>query len=315
MTVRQAIQSMLRYLRPEQQVIPFTGTLYPDPMPDALEACNAALQQMTAFAPFFAVKQQRSAYFRAPSTLAVSGLTHGGRTATGDFPAWAAGCWVDLPGDAAMNRILSLGGTSPGITATLQYPHLSTSSSGTAMIHVDTVELDADIITVQEPVRFRDSTRTLRAANSRTDLYTGGDFREPAYFIESAQNNGQVRLRMMLSTHVQADTVLEFQARTALGALTIDDVIGEGEDAPDPGKPLPVPAAFVESIFLPIATDIFFGKPSITNYDTPGLHNQDARQLVSSQAKAALAMLEQMRPQGNKPVSLVPGWSFRGRVV
>lgn len=312
MTVRQVILSMLRYLRPEQQTIPFTGTLYPDPLPDALEACNAALQQITAFAPFFAVKQQRSAYFRAPSTLAVTGLTNGGKTATGPFPAWSAGCWVQLPGDSAMNRILSLSGSGGSVIATLQYPHLSASSSGTATINVDTVELDADIITVQEPVRYRDSTRTIHAASSRTDLYTGGDFRETRYFIESAQNNGQVKLRMMLSGYAQADTVLEFQARTALGALTEADV--KNEDGSDPGKPVPVPAAFVESIFLPIATDLFFGKPSITNYDTPGIHNQDARQLISSQAKTALAMLEQMRPQGNKPVNLVPGWGVAGRV-
>ncbi len=302
---------MLRYLRPEQQSLPFTGTLYPDPLPDALEACNAALQQMTAFAPFFAVKQQRSAYFRAPFTCAASGLTNGGKTATGDFPTYAAGCWVQLPGDPTMNRILSLSGTSPSITATLQFPHLSTEATGTATINVDTVELDADIITVQEPVRYRGSTRVIRAASSRTDLYTGGDFRETRYFIESAQNNGQVKLRMMLSGYAQADTVLEFQARTALGALTVADVIGE--DDSDPGKPVPVPAAFVESIFLPIATDLFFSKPSITNYDTPGVHNMDARQLISGQAKTALAMLEQMRPQGNKPVNLVPGWGVAGR--
>jgi hypothetical protein len=310
MTVRQVILSMLRYLRPEQQTIPFTGTLYPDPLPDALEACNAALQQITAFAPFFAVKQQRSAYFRAPSTLTVTGLTQGGMTATGDFLPWSAGCWVQLPGDPEMNRILSLSGTGSGTTATLQFPHLSPEAGGTATINVDTVELDTDIITVQEPVRYRGSTRIIRAASSRTDLYTGGDFRETRYFIESAQNNGQVKLRMMLSGYAQADTVLEFQARTALGALTTADV----GTSSDPGTPVPVPAAFVESIFLPIATDLFFGKPSITNYDTPGLHNQDARQAISTQAKTALAMLEQMRPQGNKPVNLVPAWGVAGRV-
>jgi hypothetical protein len=313
MTLRQAINAMLRYLRPEQQTIPFTGTLYPDPLPDALDACNAALQQITALAPLFAVKQQRSAYFRAPSTLAVSGLTHGGMTATGDFPAWSAGCWVQLPGDDAMNRILSLSGTSPGITVTLQFPHLSTATSGTATINVDTVELAPDIITVLDPVRYRGSMRKLVAANSRADL-SAHACNEPRYFIESAQNNGHVRLRMMLSGYVLADTVFEFQARTALRTLTIADV--KNEDGSDPGTPVPVPAAFVESIFLPVATDLFFSKPSFTNYDTPGPHNEDAQNLVRAQAKTALILLEQMRPQGSKPVSIVPGWclSAKGRM-
>ncbi|WP_395752549.1 hypothetical protein [Prosthecobacter sp.] len=309
MTLRQAINAMLRYLRPEQQTIPFTGTLYPDPLPDALDACNAALQQLAALSPLFAVKQQRSAYFRAPSTLAVSGLTHGGTTATGSFPAWSAGCWVQLPGDSAMNRILSLSGT----TATLQFPHLSTDTSGTATINVDTVELDADIITVLDPVRYRGSLRKLLAANSREDL-SAHACNEPRYFIESAQNNGQVRLRMMLSGYVLADTVFEFQARTALRTLTTADV--KNEDGSDPGTPVPVPAAFVESIFLPVATDLFFSKPSFTNYDTPGPHNEDAQNLVREQAKTALTLLEQMRPQGSKPVSLVPEWclSAKGRM-
>jgi len=310
MTVRQAINSMLRYLRPEQQTIPFTGSIYPDPLPDAVEACNAALQQISALAPLFAAKQQRSAYFRAPSTLSVSGLSHGGMsaTATGTFSPWAAGCWVQLPGDPAMNRILSL--NADRTVATLQFPHLSSEAGGTATINVDTVELPEDIITVLGPVRYRDSARSLLAANSREDL-SANNYGETRYFIESAQNNGQVKLRLMLSGYVLADTVLEFQARTAIGTLTTADVTTE--DGGDPGTPLPVPAAFVESIFLPIATDLFFSKPSVTNYDTPGLHNEDARQAVSAQAKTALAMLEQMRPQGTKPTRLVPAWCISGR--
>lgn len=305
MTVRDTIATMLSYLRVEQRAIPYAGgSDYEDPLPDALAACNAALQQMAALGPLFAAKQQRSAYFRAPTPVAVSGLTHGGMTATGSFPSWAAGCWVDLPGDPAMNRILSITGS----TATLQFPYLSNSSGGTATINVDTVELDGDIITVLEPVRFRGSKRTLVAAGGREELSlsSGGDVR---YFIESAISKGAVKLRMMISGYVSTDTVLEFQARTALGELTRADVYNDDEGHTDPGVSLPVPANFVESIFLPLALDAFFAKPTITNYDIPSLRNQDAPSLIHQQAQTALVLLERMRPQGRKPVGIWPAWS------
>lgn len=303
MTVRETIASMLSYLRTEQRGIPYGGSAdFTDPIPDALSACNSALQQIAGLGPLYASKQQRSAYFRAPSTLAVSGLTRGGMTATGAFPAWSAGCWVQLPGDESMNRILSITGT----TATLQFPHLSDSTSGTATINVDTVELDADVITVLEPVRFRGSRRTVQAASNRDDLAHGCS--EVQYFIESAISNNAVKLRMMLSGYVSTDTVLEFQARTALPRLTTADVYTDATPAVDPGTALPVPANFIESIFLPLALSDFFSSPTVVNYDVSALRNQDAPALIREQAKTALEMLERMRPQGKKPSRLRSGF-------
>lgn len=305
MTVREAINAMFRYLRSEQRTIPFAGDTYDDPMPDAIDAMNATLQQMAAFAPLFATKQQRSAYFRAPSTLAVTGLTNGGMTATAaSWPTWSPGCMILLPGDEDMNRILSVSGT----TATLQFPHLSDTAAGTATINVDCAELASDIITVLEPVRYRGSCTNIPPAGGRDELATG-DSDNVRYFIESALANNAVKLRMMLSGHFAQDTVLEFQARTALGTITQANVYdAEGDADADPGVALPVPVGFVESIFLPLALDIFFSKPCITNYDISSLRNEDATKLVREQAKTALAMLERMRPQGRKPARLVPGW-------
>jgi len=309
MTVRDTIATMLSYLRVEQRAIPYAGGPdFDDPLPDALAACNAALQQMAVLGPLFAAKQQRSAWFRAPATLTVTGLTHGGMTATGSFPAWAVGAWVQLPGDPAMNRILSLSGD----TATLQFPHISDSTSGTATLNVDTVELDADVITVLEPVRFRGTTRRLTAVGSREELSDPiGRSDGARYFIESALTRGTIRQRLMLSGYVSEDTVIEFQARTALGQLTPADVYINDDAHTDPGTPVPVPANFVESIFLPLALDAFFAKPSITNYDIPSLRNQDAPNLIKQQAQLALTLLQNMRPQGHKPVCLQPAWSGR----
>ena len=312
MTVRDTIATMLSYLRVEQRGIPYAGGAdFDDPLPDALASCNAALQQMALLGPLFAAKQQRSAWFHAPATLTVTGLTRGGTTATGTFPAWAAGCQILLPGESEPNRILSL--SSNGGTATLQFPYLADSSSGTATLKADSVELPPDIITVLEPVRLRGSTRRIVAVSSREELAENSAAACVCYFIESTLSGGRVCQRLMLNSPAATDMVLEFQARCALGQLTTADVYTSAPGHPDPGVPLPVPAGFVESIFLPLALDVFFSKPSITNYDIPSLRNQDAPSLIHQQAQLALTLLQNMRPQGHKPVRLAPEWSSRGR--
>ena len=303
MTARETVALMLAYLREEQRGIPYGGdTAYVDPIPDAVSSINNALQQMAVIGPLFAAKQQKSAFFRAPFTVAVTGLTNGGQTATGAFPAYAAGCWVQLPGDPAMNRITGIAGT----TASLQFPHLSATASGDATVNVDTVELDADVITVLEPVRYRNSTTRLRAVSNREELVQqcGG---EALYFIESTVSGGSVKLRMMLSGYVSSDTVIEFQSRASLGVLTVADIYATLTPTVDPETALPVANDFIDSILLPLALDVFFSKPSVTNYDVSSLRNQDAPALIRVQAQRAMEMLKEMRPQGHKPTRLMPG--------
>lgn len=313
MTVRDAINAMFRYLRAEQRVIPFSEVTatYDNPLPDAVDAMNTALQQLAVYLPLFGAKQQRSAYFHAPATAVVAGLTEGGMQATSaGWPAWAAGCLVQLPGDAGANRILSISGN----TATLQFPHLSTTAGGDATVFCDAVTLPQDVIAVLGPVRPRGARHALEAASGREELTSCGGSDAPRYFVESAVVNREVKLRLMLSGPVSTATVIEFQARTALGTITpadvydAEEVLAEGQQASDPGVPLPVPANFVESLFLPIATDIFFSKPCVTNYDVSSLRNEDAPKLVRQQAQMARDMMERMRPQGRKSARVRAGW-------
>lgn len=159
-----------------------------------------------------------------------------------------------------------------------------------------------------EPVRPRGSRRTLLPAGGRGKLAAVDAAQETRYFVETALTPGAVRLRLMLSGTVAEDLVLEFQARTAPAMITVGDVYDEEEPDEDPGTPLPVAGGFVESIFLPLATDLFFSKPCITNHDVAPLRNEDAPKLVRDQAQRALAMLEAMRPQGRKPARVMPGW-------
>lgn len=304
MTIRDVVNTMLRYLRSEQRTIPHTNTDYDDPLPDAVAAINAALQQISVLGPYSAVKQGRAAYFRAPATVAVSALTRGGTTCTITGAAsYMAGCEITLPGDSNKNRIIKISGT----TATLQFPHLSDTAAGDAALVYDAAELPADIITVHEPVRTRGSTTTkLRAASGRYDLSENAAL-GLAYYIEVTTAPGGIpKLRMMLSGAPTTELVVEFQARVSLGSVSTTDVYGDAPGYADPGVVVPVPAGFTEAIFVPIALDLFFASPSITNFDISSLRNQDSVKLIREQAAAARELLANMKPQGRKPLQMTP---------
>lgn len=307
LTVRNVVENLYRYLAKEQRTIPHTDPDYPNPLPEALGSINGALQEMASLAPLFAVKQPRSAWFRAPTTVAVSGLTRGSLTATATWPTGSAGALLALPGDTDTNRIVSISGT----TATLQFPHMSDSTSGTASLRFDSCNLDADVVTVLEPVRHRGGM-PIRAATGRNNLTmpnysVSDDFGRPrantvgvgeqSYFVESAVVNGVVQLRMMLRDAPATDLILEYQARCALGNFTSANVYA-GEDNSDPLTPIPIPAQFIESIFQPLALFRFFGSSVVRNADAPSF--------VKDQADTARAMLRAMKPQGRKDGRIYP---------
>ncbi len=320
MTVRSCYESMLRFLRTEQRTIPHTDTDFQNPIYDGLEAMNATLQHMAVMSPLFAVKQGRSAYFRAPVTLTATVMTEGLKVCTlptGDDKY--LGCQIQLPGDPAINRIVS----RAAAVYTLQFPHLSSSTSGSAVVSFDAAELDSDIIKVLDPVMPRGGGTPFRPANGRHNLlvpYQTGpdDYGRPltqvggttnsVYFIESYTKSGVVHQRLMLNAAPAADLVVEFSARVSLGAFAVADIYDAGTPAADPGTSIPVPVQFVESIFKPLAMVRFFASPCFVNYDEPGPGNTKSVQLIMQQAEQAEEMLKAMKPQGRKAFQLYPRW-------
>lgn len=318
LTVRNVVEQFYRYLRREQRGIPFDGAAEPDlddPLPEALLAINGALQEMAVLCPVFAARGVRSAFFHAPVEVAVTGLTNGGKTM--DAPAawadWMAGCAVQLPGDEHGNRMLGCDGTQ----VALQFPHLSSHASGSAKVTADAAALDADVIRVLPVVRSRDGV-PLHAANGRFDLRRdarlersdfgrwrrgGGPGGEGmSYYVESLAGPGGAgrRLCLMVNPAPEADLVLEFEARTALGWFTAADVYAVGEDAAQPESLIPVPGQFVESIFLPMALWRFLSSSVMRNTDIPPY--------VQDQVKKAAELLGKMRPQAEKNGRFEPGW-------
>ncbi|MES2737228.1 MAG: hypothetical protein V4672_12970 [Verrucomicrobiota bacterium] len=303
LTVRNVVEHLYRYLRKEQRELPLTDPDLDDPLPEALAAINGTLQELAVRAPQFATKRLSVAYFQAPASVAVSGLTRGGFTVTATWPTGAAGNIIQLPGDPNPNRILFI---ADGI-ATLLYPHLSEAVSGTATIQHDSVDLPADLITVFDPVRVRGGG-IIRPANGRVNqqmpLHVSDDFGRrwvttprcdaaQAYFVDTFTAPGAAfpQHRLTLRSAPSADLVLEFQAKFSFGAFTQEDVFRD--------TAIPMPAEFTESIFLPLALFRFFSSSVMRNNDAP--------KFVAEQVKTANLLLAAMHPQGRKPSRLYPG--------
>lgn len=320
MTIRDVADYALSYLRTEQRAIPVTEANVDDPMDAVVMALNAALQTMAVYSPTFACKRGKSAWFRAAATVSLTGLSNGSKVATcASWPAWAVGNPILLPGDTATNRIVSISGN----VATLQFPYLGSLSSGSGTLSCDTAVLDSDVIRVIDPVATREGVEIrpatgphnrLLPVSTEIDDYgwrrvqpiAGAD---QAYTIESEAVDGQgyLSLRMQLRTAVAADFVVGFQARCIPRVITVDDVHDGSPNYADPGVSIPVPAQFVETIYLPLVVHKFLGSPVVQNWDVPGIRNADAMGRVQEAAQQALDMLERMRPQGRKRIRMYPG--------
>lgn len=310
-TVRGAVDHLYRYLRLEYREIPYQDATLENPLNDALYSINSALQQMATTCPLFAAKRPRSALFREGATLAVTGLTQYSTTCTvaSGLAAYMRGCQITLPGDTQVNRIVDWSST----TVTLQFAYMGSLSSGSASVTVDTATLDSDVIRVLGPVRTSGGY-LLTPANGREELdglaLTRDDYGRIAvrpsndtpvrYFIESAILSGGSMpvLRMMLMPGPSEAVNVEYQARCSLGHFTSADVYGAGPGYADPVTAIQVASEFVESLFLPLAVDRFFSSPILRDTSKPSG--------VDTQASAAIAMLERMRPQGRKAGRIVP---------
>jgi hypothetical protein len=313
LTVRNVIEQLYRYLGREQRDIPFVPEDHPDlqdPLPEALVAVNGALQQMAGTSPLFAARQWRSAFFHAPVTIAVSGLTKGAKTMPepAAWADWMTGCRVQMPGDAEPNRLLA----SDGENVALQFPHGSDETAGDAIVTADAAALDGDVLQVLPGVRSR-AGAPLIPAQGRADLRRRRAFATDygrsrsgeceakgaiAYAIDSitAPASAAPRLMMLLHQAPESDFTVEFEARTSLGRYTAEDVTGDGHAAVF----IPVPAQFVESIFLPLALWRFFGSSVMRNADVP--------RYIEQQAATAEKLLQCLRPQTDRKAFLKPTW-------
>lgn len=116
-----------------------------------LDALNAAIQQIASFAPLsWYGADEYADYIRAPQTITLTGLTTGSRAMTWasvSSNAWSNGCALMLSGDPAINRLKRTADSYE-----LHLPYMGSSSSTTATIYQDVIEMPENFLKLKGDV-------------------------------------------------------------------------------------------------------------------------------------------------------------------
>lgn len=248
----------------------------------AISAINSALQTIQKHGPQSLKEGERAVFLNAPTPITVD-VAHGLTSIAAAFPTWAAGCSVLLEGDADLNRIVSVNGTTGELLRSYQ------GATGTSLgtIYADSLALPADVTTVLEPVAITENgaQRRLRYFEDRGEFsrfsrlsYDGNGGKHgydtygpaklagrPAIYYVERLIGGRLNLRINPMPAQLAN--ITFQAKLAAERVTAAALAIDGDD--DPGVTFcSVGPGDVESLLLPIARWRFFVHPALKNNES-----------------------------------------------
>lgn len=322
-TVRDAVENLYLYLRPEQRGFPPTDSCFYDLCNTATSVLNGAMQEFCSLAPLYAFRRSKAHHIRAPKTFTLATVPVGGRTltiATADWESWMLGCSISISGQEDWNEVLEYDvGTE---TALLLNPLLGAGGSSlSATIYHDSLSLDSDVLEVISPVGIADRYELAPAdglstikhwhyedgygdygmgfwRSQRRQRQTRGTspYQPQVYFVDTYLNEdmqqSKPELRMRLAPMPDQEMILQYRAKLEPPRFTSDDVYDPNDvaDPPaDPGILLPVPNQFVEAIYMPIARQRWTG--------VPYFRNDSAIAEISRQYEVAMQLAKNNKPQ------------------
>lgn len=290
MTIATIATQLLTHFSPEERSVPDSVT-YPGRNGWVLSAMNGALQELYTGASPWVRKDERGALLHAPATAVSIDVTNGSTTATisaGTWQAWFSGCAIAIEGAGVVNQI-----RNDARNVVLKFPHDGTTGTKTATVYQTSVDVAADMIEVTGGVKVN------RAAISPvTDPPTRDDGSAlgvicgtPICYSVDAWSPGPTaspRTRINLWPAADANGFLEYRGKVVpvvITSLATTDT-------------LPVPLQFIESIFLPVATQRLTACPFFLD---AGRADEIAR--AYKQAKLDLANLNPSRDSGMRMYS------------
>lgn len=306
MNVNQAAAHLLRYFPPEERSIPDSGT-YPGRNAAVLAAINAAVQECAAEGRPWAATEERGALLHAPTSVTIA-LTADSREAvvTG-WQRWMDGCMIRIEGEPQDGRIWS-----EGESARLQFPARH-SGGFNAMVYATCFPLGSDCMDVRSPVRA-DGREILPMASDRPTVPPAAqaDYGRavqplpppPDGFANPINNAGALRLyrietfqpapeapplaRMVVWPAPAAETMVSYRATLRPPQYT----------SAASSVTLPVPAGFVESVFLPIAERRLMESPFFLATAIP-----DG---ITASYQKALEILASLNPNKTRSPRIIP---------
>lgn len=258
MNINDCAKSLINYFAPEERNIPDTLT-YPGRNAAVITAMNSALQELFGQGKPWVRSDERGVVLRAPTPVTIS-VTNGSTagTITG-WASWMTGCSIVIEGAAVDNQI-----RNDSATVRLKYPYSGTTGTRNATVYHDSVEVDADVYEVRQPVTLGGiRLNPIPNAGSRLGISHSEDFHysdttflaaatvaatastPTSYAVDSWSPDDKTapRLRLRLFPAPADQQFLAFSA--TLKPPTVTTL--QSTDA------LPIPFEKVESIFLPLA--------------------------------------------------------------
>jgi len=214
-----------------------------------LDALNAATQQIAAFAPLsWYGAEEYADYIRAPQSITLTGLTTGSRAMTWaaiSSNAWSNGCALMLAGDSAINRLKRTADSYE-----LHLPYMGASSSDTATIYQDVIEMPENFLKLKgDVVMIGDNVIHVVATNDQ--MGSGKEMGSPQFVgaptlakLISRYNRSKARVPFLkLNSLPTAASRIAFEYH--LRPLDVAAWTDERYDL--------VPIQYVQSVLIPIA--------------------------------------------------------------
>ncbi len=214
-----------------------------------LNALNAAIQQISSFAPLsWYGADEYADYIRAPQVITLTGLTTGSRAVTWasiSSNAWSNGCALMLAGDSAINRLKRTADSYE-----LHLPYIGSSSSVSATIYQDVIEMPENFLKLKGDVVMI-GNNVIQVVATSDQMGSGKENGSPQFVgaptlarLISRYNRSKARVPFLkLNSLPTSASRIAFEYH--LRPLDVSSWSDERYDL--------VPVQFVESVLLPIA--------------------------------------------------------------
>lgn len=244
---------------------------------DVAGVMTAAIQEMVASGPVEIRNRDTGAWLNAPTAVTLT-CTQGSATISGltTYAAWMLGCTINIVGDGYNNELNS--------STTLARPYSGPTGATTATIYADCVQLDDTVNIVLPIVQIRPQW-PLIAANTREQFMqisgyplvtdaSGGGYGFPywsftqkaigrpvAWFLDSFYDSTKSYLPRRLRLGPMPGEAFPLAFRVGLNPIRISTT----DITTETNVPLPIPDAWVESLYYPICVKLMSGLPQFRN--------------------------------------------------
>jgi hypothetical protein len=269
MNIDQIALRALAHFSPEERSIPDNPD-YPGRNAEVRGAINGALEEMFGESSPWLRRDERGLQLRAPVTVSLTVTADSTAAVIDDWQDWMAGCTLQISGSAVDNQIRN---NEPAVR--LKYPHDGESGATTAIVYQDAVDVAADVLEINEPVRIdRNPIAAMSHPGSLARGRSMNDFgfhrravdvpflvgtaaetagRPIAYSVDtwSPDDGTEAATRLRLFPAPNGPVFLDYSVK--LRPPVVQDI--------SEALPLPVPYQFIDSIFIPMMLQRLAGSP------------------------------------------------------